>query len=116
MDTPNPPDAIHGKAIDLARERDHVWFEQNPERLHRLRDMIPFENNGPMDLPPYGMTWRVIVTQIKSGIRLKLPVPLPEDLANEHVDDEHIAEIFKKVAPPHAKKILKAALKEWKKN
>ena len=115
MDTPNPPHAIHGKAIDLACDGDRIWFEQNPDRLHRLRDMIPFENNGPMELPPYRMTWRIIVTQIKSGMRFRLPVLLPEDLQNEGVDDKHIAELFKTVAPPDAKKILKAAMKHWKK-
>ena len=51
MDTANPPQAIHSKAIDLACEGDRVWFEQNPDRLHRLRDMIPFEDNAPMELP-----------------------------------------------------------------
>jgi hypothetical protein len=44
MDTPNPPHAIHGKAIDLASEGDRIWFEQNPD---------------------LGTTWRDIVTQIK---------------------------------------------------
>jgi hypothetical protein len=115
MDTPNPPHAIHSKAIDFAREGDRIWFERNPRRLHRLRDLIPFENNGPMELPPYGMTWRVIVTQINSGMRFKLPVALPEDLPNEGFDDKRIAEIFKKVATPEATNMLKAAMKHLKK-
>ena len=42
-------------------------------------------------------------------------VALPEDLANEGVDDKHLTEIFKKVAPPGVKKILKAAMKDRKK-
>ena len=60
MDTTNPPQVIDSKAIDLACEGDRGWFEQNPDRLHRLRDMIPFEDNTPMELPPDGMTWKVL--------------------------------------------------------
>jgi hypothetical protein len=115
MDISNPPNAIHSKAIDLAREGDRGWFEQNPDRLHRLRDMIPFENNSPIGLLPYGMTWRIIVTQINSGMRFRLPVPLPKDLPNEGFDDKRIAEIFEKVAPPEAKKMLMAAMRDRKK-
>ena len=92
MDTLNPPNAIHGKAIDLASEGDRVWFEQNPDRLLRLRDMTPFENNGPMELPPHGMTWQVIVLQIKRGMRYRLLLALPEDPANEDADDERHAQ------------------------
>ena len=83
MDTLNPPDAIHGNAIDLACEGDRVWFEQNPDRQHRLRDMMPFENNGPMELPPYGMTWKILVTQIKSGMRFRMLVAMSEDLPTD---------------------------------
>jgi hypothetical protein len=114
MNTSYPPHAIHGKAIDLASEGDRVWFEQNPDRMHRLRDMIPFENNGPTELPPFGMTWRIIVTQIKSGMRFRMLVALPEDLSNEGVDDQYLAEIVEKIAPSEVKKILKAAVKERK--
>lgn len=102
MNTPIPH-AIHGKAIDLACEGDRVWFEQNPDRVHRLRDVIPFENNGPLELPPYSMTWKVLVTQIKTGTRFRMLVALPEDLPNDSFNDEHLAEIFKKVAPPEVK-------------
>lgn len=44
MDTPNPAHAIHGKSIDLASEHDRVWFEQNPDRLHRLTAHVPDAN------------------------------------------------------------------------
>jgi hypothetical protein len=115
MDISKPPDAIHGKSIDLASEGDRVWFEENPGRRHRLRDMIPFENNGPMELPPFGMTWRVVVTEIKTGVRFRLPVALPAELPNEGADDSHHSELLQKVAPPDAKKILKAAAKEREK-
>ena len=115
MDFPDPVFAIHGKAIDGASENDRVWFEQNPDRVHRLRDMIPFENNGPIELPPYGMAWKIIVTQVKSGMRFRALVVLPEEWTNEGFDDRGIAEIFKKVAPFEAQKILKAVKKERKK-
>src|SRR5271169_4451590 len=99
MGTLNPPDAIHGKAIDLASEGDRVWFEQNPDRLHRLRDTIAFENNGPMELPAHGMTWKILVTQVKSGMRFRMLIAMPEGQPNEDDDDQHLADIFKKVAP-----------------
>ena len=98
MDTLNPPDAIHGNAIDLACEGDRVWFEQNPDRQHRLRDMMPFENNGPMELPPYGMTWKILVTQIKSGMRFRMPVAMSEDLPTDGNDES--------LAPPKAKTLI----------
>ena len=116
MSIHNPPRAIHGKAIDLACDDDRVWFEQNPDRLHRVRDMIPFEDNSPMELPPYGTTWRVIVLQIKSGMRVRLMLALPEELPNECIDEKRLAEILKKIAAPFpAIKIWKAVLKERKK-
>ena len=75
MDVSNPSDAIHRKAIDEASEGDRVWFEQNRGRKYRMRDLVQFENNRPMELPPFGMTWRVVVTEIKEGTRFRLPSP-----------------------------------------
>ena len=72
MNIYNPPTAIHAKAVDLASEGDRIWFEQNPDRQHRLRDVIPFENDGPIELPPYGMIWKVLVTQIKIETRFRI--------------------------------------------
>lgn len=115
MNIHNPPRAIHGKAIELACNSDRVWFEQNPDRVHRVRDMIPFENNGPMELPPYGMTWRVVVLQIKSGMRFRLVLALPDELPNEAVDEKRLAEILKRPAPFPVKKVWKAVLKERRK-
>jgi hypothetical protein len=115
MDTPNPPYAIHGKAIDEASEGDRIWFEQNPGRRYRLRNFIQFENNGPHELPPFGTTWRVVVTLIREGVRFRMPVALPADLPNEGATDEHLAAIVDQAAPPDFKKVLKAARKDWKK-
>jgi hypothetical protein len=108
MEIPNAPRAIHSKAIDLACEGDRVWFEQNPDRLYRLRDAVPFENNGPLELPPYGMAWRIIVTQIRDGARFRMLVALPESLQTTGLDDKPLATLFKQ-AWPDAKKVLKAA-------
>ena len=111
MNIYNPPTAIHAKAVDLASEGDRIWFEQNPDRQHRLRDVIPLENDGPI-----WVIWKVLVTQIKIGTRFRMLIVMPENLANEVVDDKQLAEIFKKVAPPWVKKILKAAVKERKRS
>jgi hypothetical protein len=115
MDILNPPDAIHGKSIDEASEGDRIWFEQNPHRRYRIRDLIQFENNGPMELPPFGMTWRVVVTEIKKGVRFRMPVGLPAELPNEGADDAQLAALLDELAPPDFKKVLKAARKEWDK-
>jgi hypothetical protein len=37
------PDAIHGKAVDLACEDDRLWFDWNSDREYRLREVVPDE-------------------------------------------------------------------------
>jgi len=66
-----------------------------------------------MELPPFGTTWRVVVTEIKEGVRFRMPVALPTELPNEGANDTQLAELVDQVAPPDFKKVLKAARKEW---
>ena len=120
MKDPNPPQAAHHgsdddrtgqKAADPASDVDHVWFEKHPDRSHRLRNLIPFESKDPLGLPPLGMTWRILVTRTISGGRLRLPVPLPADVANETVDDDQqLAAIFDRIAPPDAVTMCKTPM------
>ncbi len=113
MDVSNPSDAIYRKAIDEASEGDRVWFEQNRGRKYRMRDLVQFENNRPMELPPFGMTWRVVVTEIKEGTRFRVALALPAEIPNEGTNDAQLAALVDQVAPADFKKVLKAARKEW---
>ena len=54
MNIYNPPTAIHAKAVDLASEGDRIWFEQNPDRQHRLRDVIRSKTTAQLNCRPTG--------------------------------------------------------------
>jgi len=91
MKDPNPVKAFAKLAEP---ETDRLWFERHPERVHRLRGLVPFESREPLGLPPLGMTWRILVTQVAACGRLRLPVPLPRNVSNEDADDQQLALIF----------------------
>jgi hypothetical protein len=101
---PTPAEAIHGKAIDRACESDRAWFEANPNRLFRLRDMMPYESNGPIEAPPDGMSRRTLVVQVERGMRLRMIVSVP--------DDQQLASIFMPLAPKPFRKLLKCKLRK----
>jgi len=104
-------DRPNDKAADPASDVDRVWFDKNPDRVHRLRNLIPFESKEPLGLPPLGMTWRILVTRTVGGGRLRLPVLLPTDVANETVDDDQqLALMFDRIAPPNAVTICRTAM------
>ncbi|MEW6645509.1 MAG: hypothetical protein AB1586_33775 [Pseudomonadota bacterium] len=103
---PAAPADMPGAAADV----DHVWFEKNPGRVHRLRDLVPFESFDPLGVPPLGMSWRILVTRVPGGGRLRLPVPLPRELPNDAMDDIQLARLFDRVAPADAMKICRHAL------
>ena len=109
-------DAIHGKAIDRACGSDREWFEANPNRLFRLRDMMPYEINGPIEAPPDGMSWRTLTVQVKPGMRLRLVLSVPAELDNEDADDQQLASIFMPLAPKPLRKMLKAMLRKRRLN
>jgi hypothetical protein len=52
------------------------------------------------------MTWRILVTQVTTCGRLRLPVPLPKDVSNEDADDQQLALIFDKIAPPDLRNVI----------
>jgi len=107
MNDPNPVDASCDKASKSGEpETDRVWFERHPERVHRLRSLAPFESKVPLGLPPLGMTWRILVTQVATCGRLRLPVPLPKDVSNEDADDQQLALIFDEIAPPDLRNVI----------
>jgi hypothetical protein len=109
---PTPAEAIHGKAIDRACESDRAWFEANPNRLFRLRDMMPYESNGPIEAPPDGMSRRTLVVQVERGMRLRMIVSVPAELHKEEADDQQLASIFMPLAPKPFRKLLKCKLRK----
>jgi hypothetical protein len=107
MTDPNPVNAFCDQAARPSEpETDRVWFERHPERVHRLRGLIPFESTVPLGLPPLGMTWRILVTQLGTCDRLRLPVSLPRDVSNEGADDQQLALIFDQIAPPDLRNVI----------
>ncbi|MGO4714863.1 hypothetical protein [Bradyrhizobium sp. 2TAF24] len=115
MKISNPPDAPAADAADPempgpAADVDHVWFEKNAGRVHRLRDLVPFESFDPLGVPPLGMSWRILVTRVPGGGRLRLPVALPRELPNDAMDDIQLSQLFDRLAPPDAMKICRHVL------
>lgn len=102
--------AAPGLGAEPKADVDHVWFEKNPGRVHRLRDLVPFESREPLGVPPLGMSWRILVTRVPGGGRLRLPVPLPRELPNDAMDDIQLARLFDRIAPPDAVKICRHAM------
>ena len=113
MQTP-PPDAIHGKAIDKACEDDRIWFERNVGQRFRLREVVPFEFNGPMGDPPKGMNWRAIIGQLEPGVRMRQPIGLPLEAPNEGASQEQLEKLFIKVVPEEFREKIQLALQKAK--
>ena len=109
MKDPNLVSAFYdkvGEPGEPASDTDRVWFERHPERVHRLRSLVPFESMEPLGLPPLEMTWRILVTQVAACGRLRLPVPLPSYVSNEDADDQELGLIFDKIAPADLRKVI----------
>jgi hypothetical protein len=79
-----------GLESDRASELDRLFFERNPKRSYRLRPARAGEVPG-LTIPPQGWAY-VAVRQIQPGVRVRIPVHLPdfpndrEDLAKAIVD------------------------------
>jgi hypothetical protein len=112
MGLSNPPEAMHGKAIDRACKSDRNWFEANPNRLFRLRDMMSYEINGPIEAPPDGMSWRTLTVQVEPGMRLRLVLSVPAEIHNEDSDDQQLASIFMPLAPKPFRNLSKAKFRK----
>jgi hypothetical protein len=110
------PDAIHRKAIDAACDGDRAWFENHPQRNFRLRDMVPYENNGPIEEPPPGMSWRAIVIQIEKGARFRTFLAVSSDLQNDGAGDGQLRRLFEQSSPREMLQVVRKARKHWKKS
>jgi hypothetical protein len=113
---PNPADPIFREAVGRASESDQNWFELNPGRLFRLRDVMPYEHIGPAEAPPDGMSWRTLVAPVGPGMRLRAVLCVPPELDNEDADDQQLASIFMPLAPKPLRKLLKAMLRKKRLN
>jgi hypothetical protein len=104
--------------IDRITEADRVFFEQHPNRWHRIRfasevEIAQYEiaSGEVMTLPP-GFRHFVIVRKITPGHRLRLFVTNAEDAGTDVPEDLAVA-IFDNVASPYVREVeaeLRAAL------
>jgi len=91
--------------IDRITEADRVFFEQHPDRKHRLRFASDVEiaelevvRGEVMTLPP-GMRHFAIVRNVAPGVRLRVFVTNARH-ATTDVPEDLTAAIFDAVAPP----------------
>ena len=106
--------------IDRITEADRVFFEQHPDRKHRLRFASDVEiaelevvRGEVMTLPP-GMRHFAIVPNVAPGVRLRVFVTNARH-ATTDVPEDLTAAIFDAVAPPKVREIegaLRAASPE----
>ena len=106
--------------IDRITEADRVFFEQHPDRKHRLRFASDVEiaelevvRGEVMTLPP-GMRHFAIVRNVAPGVRLRVFVTNARH-ATTDVPEDLTAAIFDAVAPPKVREIegaLRAASPE----
>lgn len=92
--TDEAPIAIHSKAIEKACEDDRAWFESNPEKTYRIRDMVPFEANQALGPAPSGSSWRTVVALLGEGVRARTFVTLPIAMRNEGASQKNLADLW----------------------
>ena len=101
--------------VDRITQADRVFFEQHPDRKHRLRlaSEVEIAQNeilsGEVTTPPPGHRHFVIVRNVAPGHRLRLFVTNAED-AGTDVPEDLADVLFDMVAAPQVREI-KAALR-----
>lgn len=96
----NPIRALHSKAIERACNLDRAWFAAHPGCSYRLRDPLPMEFNGPLEEPPAGSTWRVLVAGFAGlPMRQRLLLAMTPFPPNESYSQEELEEIFESSVP-----------------
>jgi hypothetical protein len=96
--------------VARATDTDRVFFEQHPDRKHRVRFASEVEiarceivSGEVMTLPP-GFRHFVIVRNVAPGHRVRLFVTNAED-AGTDVPEDLAGAIFDKIAGPHVREI-----------
>lgn len=92
-------------AVEQAKEMDREWFEGHPGRTIRLRDALPYEFDQPLPQARPGFTWRVIVKEVKAGVRARSPMAARAELRNEDASEADLERIFHEVSPETLKYI-----------
>ncbi|MFT6570481.1 MAG: hypothetical protein ACJAWY_002201 [Sphingomonas echinoides] len=92
-------------AVEQAKEMDREWFEDHPGRTIRIRDALPYEFNQPLPQARPGYTWRVIVKEVKIGMRARSPLAARTELRNEDAKETDLERILREVSPDALKYI-----------
>ena len=84
---------INTRSTSWARD-DREWFQQRPDRSHRVRDRFPGEEFGSKDDPTLDM----VAVRIAAGVRARSPFDIPASPCAEYVREaaatEHGASIL----------------------
>ncbi len=106
---------MNGKilAVEIAMAGDASWFAKHPERRLRIRNMVAGEFGDVSGQPPVGMAWRTIVLEAQPGARSRQAIALPIGTDVDAFDDDDLFDLFLRVAPVGARKMI-AALRQIK--
>lgn len=100
-------------AVEIATTGDASWFVKHPDRRLRIRNMVVGEFSDVSGQPPVGMAWRTIVLEAQPGARSRQAIALPIGTDVDAFGDEDLFDLFLRVAPPGARKMI-AALRQVK--
>lgn len=100
-------------AVEIATAGDASWFLKQPDRRLRIRNMVVGEFSDVDGQPPVGMAWRTIVLEAQPGARSRQAIALPIGMDVDAFDDNDLFDLFLRVAPPGARKMI-AALRQVK--
>jgi len=100
-------------AVEIATAGDASWFVNHPDRRLRIRNMVLGEFGDVGGQPPVGMAWRTIVLEAQLGARSRQATALPITMDVDAFDDDDLFDLFLRVAPPGARKMI-AALRQIK--
>lgn len=95
-------------AVEIATAGDASWFEKHPDRRLRIRNMVMGEFGDVSGDPPVGMAWRTIVLEAQPGARSRQVIALPIGMDVDAFDDDDLFDLFLRVAPPGARKMITA--------
>ena len=96
--------------VDRITQADRVFFEQHPDRKHRIRfaSEVEIAQNeiltGKVKILPAGFRHFVVVRNVAPGRRLRLFVTNAEDVGTD-VPEDLACVIFDNVATPQVRKI-----------
>lgn len=100
-------------AVEIATAGDASWFVKHPDRRLRIRNMVPGEFSDVTGQPPVGMAWRAIVLEAQPGARSRQVIALPIGTDVDAFADDDLFDLFLRVAPAGARKVI-AALRQVK--